>query len=1236
MWISLQSLSERLSLLDDTRFAAVCNELLIQTAVLIGIDRASLTLNLATTEPDGGVDARCTDAVHTDGRLFRRSNSIYQFKSGNASRSATSLAKNEILEKPRVMAAVAAGHAVVFMLARDHGDGFEQRVLEEAQELGLRLTEGQLTILTRVTLAALIQPMPALAASILELDMQLLRFADWVGEEPFRNPFQTDTKLEVRLGELRAMLQAPRARLRIVGSPGYGKTRTVLEAIRGTIHQTTTLYAHQPQDVPGQLLQYLRQTADAKCVLVVDEVDDDTAEDLRAKCDTMPSGVRLILIGIDASGRPQPETVQIEGLTDELLIRTIDAITPGLPAGIAREIAEGCERSPKLAVLIANRIIQDSSLVSPSLRLQDRRIQSVLERYLKIGDEAIVALSAVALLERIGWTGNVEHESVTLFNALGMDPILSRGRVEHLHERYGIAPLAGRFRYLSPGILGDHLAARHLKGWTADALKKFFDVIGATMSESFSRRIRRLGAVIQNKAIVEVAVLGDRGPFRDIEVLEESGMAALLHNLSGAFPQATVRALDRIIGAATDDQLKASTRCRREMVWALEELLWGEDTFEQAARLVLRLALAENETWANSATGLWTATFQTMLGHTAAGLGQRLLVLAGAARDANSEARRLAAVALEHALKIEHISRYGNPPEDVPGMPLQEWRPATYGEWGDAILKYLDLVRELLTDQVPAVRLSAVNALAEALDAAIKFPNVLPKWAELARLLINTEYALRSRIAHAIDDEIARAEINKKDSDVGNIDQPAEKEKNIIEDQVAQRFYSVRGIMQELLGNSFSSRLRWAGEREAWRLHTDTDEANRRRRNEIEELAREGIANPSLMDTEWEWLIQNQGTFPEELAEILGGLDLKRLFASKMNALAEAHPRAIAWVSAYEIANAEASGAPDRIDSLVDQLLHDRARGNRVFDLLLRTEYTLKRFEIMRELFSTGAIATSEINRLIWSQWAKALTSSQVNDLVNTLLQQEISINSLISFLETYLHSHPTSINDLREAGLHLLSEVEKIDRNDPTMPNYRWDQLASRLVKESPDAVAKAILNEIARRQSSFQDGLVKVLRTAWELASDKGKFFRDVIAPWLEVETTEAWWVRRAIEQALPLDQVGVKDLTLWVSKRPEVRARRLAGIIGAPSGRPSDAHEMLLEQYRDHGVDSTLYGAFISGSWSGQASARTRGKLEEAKAWLDDERQVIREWAKDLVKSLQITLEHDLKAEEEERFR
>ena len=1227
MLIEAQALAAPLPFIDPTRFADLCNDLLVQVAIRQGIPREHIAVNLRTTDPDGGIDARCVDAPTSVGRLFPRLTCAYQFKGGNTDRTAATLARDDISQKPRVLQAISEGHGIVFLIARDHGDAFEANVYREARKLKVPIKDGQLVVITGITFATLLQAIPALAFSVLHLDMQLLRFDDWEGQEPLRNPYKTDGGLTAQLEGLRSQLRTPRARVRIVGSPGDGKTRTVLEAIRNSDFEKATLYADQPQHVHASLLHYLRTTPDVICLLVVDEVDDAYAERLRAQCDTMPAGVRLIMIGLDASGLPQPQTLQVEGLSEELLVATIQAIASGLPDEVAREIAQVCERSPKLAVLIARRIAEEPALVSPPRRLADRTIQSTLERYLKLQDEDLFALSGVALLERLGWTGDAEQESIKLYSALGLDPTDSRRRVELLHEHYGIAPLAGRFRYISPGMLGDHLAARHLRGWTGENVKSFMAQIDPTMTESFARRIRRLAAVIQNREIVEVAVLGDRGLFRDLASLENDQLSPLLKNLSGAFPRAVLRTLQRIIGTATTEELKAVKESRRDIVWALEEILWREDTFEQAATVLLRLAIAENETWGNSATGIWTETFQTVLGRTAAGLAVRLRVLKAAARNEEIEARRLAALALASAVKVGHITRFGNPPSDVPGMPSREWRPQTHEDWIEAILAYLAILEELLKDQSQPVRVAAVEALATATEAAIHYPKVLTKWVDLARLLRGAEYDLKHKVIHALDMDILRENMRQKEQ------QPQAKG---FEDERAKVFQQLNQVLAELLGDSFSSRLRSTGERDPWTLGEDWEKASQDRKEQLERLAHEAVATPSLMNDEWAWLQARSGTFPEEWAVVLGRVDTNRVFASDIERLAASEKRAIGWVSLYEVANAEALRDPTRIDARVEELQRNGSPASQIFDLVMRAGYTPGRLEVIRQLFTTKAIPGSYIQQLNWSTWQDALTPQQTNELISLVAADASATDSAISYIENYLRKHTDCLQYLKNTALDLLCREQREPRQKTPqgMEKYHWDDLAKRLVKEAPYVMAKGVLNELAARRSSIEHKLVGVLREAWE-DGDKVKIFREAIAPWLDDETSAGWWVRQAIEN-FPIEQVGLEELARWVSEQPERRSHILAAVAGAPSGRPSDLQAMLLERFGDYNVGSAFYGSFISGAWSGPTSTRTRGKIEQAKSWVEDDRPVIREWAQSVLMSLEATLERDLKAEEEERFR
>ena len=120
------------------------------------------------------------------------------------------------------------------------------------------------------------------------------------------------------------------------------------------------------------------------------------------------------------------------------------------------------------------------------------------------------------LLERLGSDTEAEEESEVVFGLLDLKVADSRRIVDRLHERYGIAPLAGRFRYVSPRLLADHLAARQLSSWTRNQMVRFVGGLSAPMIETFARRMRALAAVLPNRATVEEVILGYQGPFRGL------------------------------------------------------------------------------------------------------------------------------------------------------------------------------------------------------------------------------------------------------------------------------------------------------------------------------------------------------------------------------------------------------------------------------------------------------------------------------------------------------------------------------------------------------------------------------------------------------------------------------------------------------------------------------------------------------------------------------------------------
>ena len=129
--------------------------------------------------------------------------------------------------------------------------------------------------------------------------------------------------------------------------------------------------------------------------------------------------------------------------------------------------------------------------------------------------------------------------------------------------------------------------------------------------------------------------------------------------------------------ADVDNLSEVEGDTRHHLVWALGKITFHPDSFEDGARLLLRLVVAENETWDNNATGQFRDLFPMLLGNTAADGNARLSVLDEAAET--NDARQLAIVvdALIAGSGIDHFSRFLGPESHGSRLPLESWRPAT-------------------------------------------------------------------------------------------------------------------------------------------------------------------------------------------------------------------------------------------------------------------------------------------------------------------------------------------------------------------------------------------------------------------------------------------------------------------------------------------------------------------------------------------------------------------------------
>ncbi|MEM6890848.1 MAG: hypothetical protein AAF636_22335, partial [Pseudomonadota bacterium] len=124
-------------------------------------------------------------------------------------------------------------------------------------------------------------------------------------------------------------------------------------------------------------------------------------------------------------------------------------------------------------------------------------------------------------------------------------------------------------------------------------------------------------------------------------------------------------------------ELKEGRRCT---VWALEKLVFRPETFEDAARLLLRLSAAENESWGNNATGQFVGLYKLQLSGTAAEPAAKLRVLDEGLSSGDMRIREVCVKALNSMLTTSHFSRSVGQERIGAGEALEDWRPKTYGE----------------------------------------------------------------------------------------------------------------------------------------------------------------------------------------------------------------------------------------------------------------------------------------------------------------------------------------------------------------------------------------------------------------------------------------------------------------------------------------------------------------------------------------------------------------------------
>lgn len=647
---------------------------------------------------DGGEDGRIswTDGPERTSYLPSR-NCQFQLKAGAITPAA---AGRDILTsggrvKDMVRAGLDAGGHYIMLASHRYTQKAinrrEARIRDTLHNAGLIVASDQVQVRDADQIAAWANAHPAVATWLLDLTQPgaVRPFRSWTHwasrPEHAGSPWVDDSRLPALRDWLLDRVDDSRSSVRVVGRAGVGKSRLVNRALRsaaddgrdGLSPSDLVLYAVETEAGPQALISSVQSVADAgtRAIVVVDRCTHKTHTVLASIVARQSSQLSLVTISDHVPDEASdPSSYEVREASAEVIEAVISRAIPGLPSEDHRRLAQFARGHPEIAI----RVSQSWGETDALARATD---DSLVDAYV-LGPEPCnrdrllnaASLLAVFGVIRVDPPEKDQRPAVARLGSVLTEDEL-RLAVDELSHR-SVLRQRGGLMICQPLPIAVELAKRQWRAWSQaqwDAV-----LTGAGDPELQIAAARQLALL--NEAEVSTRVLRHvcrpDGPFDGLGGITAPGHAHVLSFLAEIDPVFVGSRIEHFLRDVADlKQIEGDAR--RHLVWAAEKVAFRADAFHVGARLLLRLAAAENETWVENATDQFAGLFPLFLAYTAAD-GETRLTLLDAVADTHDPAQQSVIVdALVAGSQTRGFSRRLGAETHGAKPSLESWAPPT-------------------------------------------------------------------------------------------------------------------------------------------------------------------------------------------------------------------------------------------------------------------------------------------------------------------------------------------------------------------------------------------------------------------------------------------------------------------------------------------------------------------------------------------------------------------------------
>ena len=752
--------------------------------------------------------------------------------------------------------------------------------------------------------------------------------------------------------------------------------------------------------------------------------------------------------------------------------------------------------------------------------------------------------------------------------------------------------------YITPRLL-------HVKLWVewwrlhgdGFVLEEFADAVPPTLLDwFFEMAIDAAESPPAQRVFGEL--LAENGPFQQTDLLRRARGARFFLCLAEASPRAALSCLRGTVGLWGEDQLREFKTGRRETVSALEKIAVWRSMFPEAARLLLRLAQAENEEHiGNNATGVFADLFtpgRGPLAPTEASPEERFPILREALEHESEECRRVGLRACDSALQIDHFSRMVG--ADHQGLRPQPdlWMPRTWGEWFDAYRRVWRLLEERLDHVTGNEQTAIVDLLVAKAGPLAARPNLTEMVIDTLRALADRPFVDKTKLIKLVEVVLRY-------------------DKERVSGEARQQWEQLR---DSLVPDDFPSRMRrWVG------MVLDADEFDEqgeptdRASSAVDALADDVLRDPELLHPELSWLTTSAATNGFVLGHALGANDEERLL---LPPLLQAQRDAGAEGSAYFLSGyfrALREHDKGAWEEQLDSAAADPELRAYVPEFTWRSGLTNRAAKRVLSLARQGHMPAAAFEMFSFGGALRDLSPEALEEWIVFLANADSRAASACAVRLCYFyHCRPGPSPlppDLTFLVLTapLLFKANDESRSAPSK-SYEWTQLASSFVEQHADRaveLARTMLGSFGERGTivdAFDPAVKGVLEEI--LRKFPAELWSCIVGYLGPPIDSRAFHIYHWLNEG-PLVHVPHELVWEWVDEDAEARAPYLASFVPKmfPGDSATASARSVLVRYGDRsGVRSSLIANFSSGTWMGPESAYLQERLDQLRNWKEPE--------------------------------